>query len=204
MIIHRATILALVVGLSACTTAPPPAPVLSYAAVGCSAAPDLSRAIDLLPGKRTGETVRTVVDGTTPCVEVDGFKTPYLLYRMPIGPGRMIDVGGAVEQVRVLPALVTILGENGERMRTFPAHQYLNRGDRYSVQLVPQNGERFILVTVDPALVGSNYDGVQTGVATSFVGTGTWTSGVDRTSTWGRSYHGAVVATVFDTTPGAR
>jgi hypothetical protein len=113
--------------------------------------------------------------------------------------GHLVEVGGAIEQVRVFPPSVTILDTNGEVVRTFEPGHYHNRGDRYSVQFMPQPGERYILVTVDQSLVGTSYEAVTTGTTISYIGTAHWISGVDQTLSRSRSYHGAVVATVFDT-----
>ena len=179
----------------------PPEAVLSYAAIGCRASPDLTTAIPLplAAGKREGETVRTLVDASTPCLEVNGSGSPYLIYAIPAAANRLVELGGVIEQARVFPPSVSILDSNGETLRSFASADFQNRGDRYSVQFVPQEGERYILVTVDRSLVGSSYDAVATGTTTSYIGTGYWTSGVDRTVSRSRSYHGAVVATVYDT-----
>ena len=188
--------LALAALLAGCTTAGPPAAVLSYASPDCRAAPDLGRAIPLMPGRRGGATVRTQVDAATPCLEVGGFKSPYLVYSIGLEQG-MIDIGGAIEAARVFPPSVALLDAGGATVRTFAPAQFLNRGDRYSVQFVPQQGERYILVTADRSLVGSSYEAVATGTTTRYFGTGYWTSGIDRTISRSRSYEGAVVATVY-------
>ncbi len=193
---------ALALALNACATPVPPA-VTSYTAVACASAPDLARAVALPAGKPRGEVVRTAVDGTTPCLDVAGFKTPYVVYAIPTLANRMIDVGGAIEAARAFPPAVSILGADGQPMRTLPANQFYHRGDRVSVQFIPQEGERYILITVDPALVGTSYSAVATGVSVTYIGVGinSWTSGVDETVSRGRSYHGAVLATVYDTSP---
>jgi len=193
--------LALVGSLAACTTPEPPAPVLRYSGIGCHAAPDLATAIPLPAAKRTGESVRTPVDGTTPCLALSSATSPYLVFAMPQPTHRLVEVGGAIEAVRVFPPNVTTLDANGAVLRTFAPTQYQNRGDRYSVQFIPQEGERYILVTVDQSLVGTSYDAVATGTTTTYFGSGSWTSGIDRTVSRSRSYHGAVVATVYDTSP---
>lgn len=195
--------LALVTSLSACTTTPPPAAVLSYSAIDCRATPDLATAIPLplAAGKRSGESVRTPVDSSTPCLDINGSRSPYLLFAMPQTAQRLVEVGGAIEPARVFPPSVVILDENGTTLRTFAPTQYQNRGDRYSVQFTPREGERYILVTVDQSLVGSSYNAVATGTSTAYIGTGYWTSGVDYTVSRTRSYHGTVVTTVYDTTP---
>ena len=199
----RILALALVTGLSACATPTPPAAVVTYSASGCRAAPDLATAIPFPPPKKKAGTVRTAVDATTPCLDINGSKTPYVVYTMPaVAP--LVEVGGAIEQVRVFPPSVSILGEDGATVRTFTPAQYHNRGDRYSVQFVPQAGERYILVTVDQSLVGTTYEAVTTGVSATYAGTMTWISGVDQVLARSRSYHGAVVATAFEAPREAR
>ncbi|MFN3725171.1 MAG: hypothetical protein ACK4SZ_02585 [Allosphingosinicella sp.] len=196
--------LALVASVAACTTPEPAAPVLRYSGVGCHTAPNLATALPLPAAKRAGESVRTPVDATTPCLSLSSAPSPYLVFAMPRDAHRLVEVGGAIEAARVFPPSVTILDGNGATLRTFAPTQYQNRGDRYSVQFIPQDGERYILVTVDQSLVGTSYEAVATGTTTSYIGTGYWTSGIDRTVSRSRSYHGAVVATVYDTSPASR
>lgn len=192
---------ALALPLFACAAPVPPA-VTSYAAVACAATPDLARAVALPAGKPRGEVVRTLVDAATPCLDVAGFRTPYIVYAIPAAANRMIDVGGAVEAARAFPPAISILGADGQPLRTLGSDQIYPRGDRVSAQFIPRDGERYILVTVDPALVGTSYNSVATGVSTTYLGTlGSWTSGVDETVSRGRSYYGAVLATVYDTSP---
>jgi hypothetical protein len=170
--------------------------VVSYAATNCRAAPDLATAIPLLPGERGARTVRTPVDASTPCLASNGAASPYLVYALPAS-AQLVDVGGAIEQARVFPPSVSILDASGAVVRTFAPAQFLNRTDRYSVQFVPQERERYVLVTADSSMVGTSYDAVTTGVRTTNIGYANWTSGIDQTISRSRSYHGAVVATLF-------
>lgn len=188
--------LALVTLLAACATPAPPAAVLSYAADNCRAAPDLATAIPLLPRERGPRTVRTPIDASTPCLARTGAASPYLVYALP-SSAQPVDIGGAIEQARVFPPSVSTLDASGDVVRTFSPAQFLNRTDRYSVQFVPQEGERYVLVTADSSMVGTSYDAVATGVRTTSLGYTTWTSGVDQTISRSRSYHGAVLATLF-------
>jgi hypothetical protein len=195
--------LTIVAALAGCTTTPPSPPVLSYAGTNCGAAPDLTSALPLAAGKKEGEAVLTPLTATAPCVEMNGFRSPYVVYRVPDAANRMVDVGGVVEQLRVFPPAVATLGVDGTTIRKFEPTRFQNRGGRYSVQFIPQDDERYILVTVDPRAVGTSYQEVTTGVSTTYLGLGgaTWMSGVDETVKRSRSYEGVVVATVFDTTP---
>ncbi len=193
--------LTIAVAVAGCATTPPSPPVLTYAGSNCGAAPNLATALPLAAGKKKGEAVLTPLTAAAPCLEVNGFKGPYVVYRMPAAANRMIDVGGVVEPLRVFPPAVATLGTDGRTIRQFDRGQFQNRGGRYSVQFVPRADERYILVSVDSGAVGTTYQEVTTGVATTYLGYASWMSGVDQTVKRARSYEGVVIATVFDTTP---
>ncbi|QIG79572.1 hypothetical protein [Stakelama tenebrarum] len=192
--------------LAGCAAKPLP-PVVRYAPTqACAQVPDIGGAIRLGPGKKSGETLSTPVTADTPCLAGGSdFSTPYIVYALPSAiDNRVVEVGGMLEPQRSFPATVATLDAAGKRVRTFASELYLIRSDRYSVQFAPRADERYVLVTVDPALVGISYDRVETGVNTTYIGTAygaiSWRSGADNMVSRSYSYEGTVLATVFDKT----
>ena len=188
--------------LAGCATAPVPPAALSYDGHHCDGTPDLGRAASLAPEDgRAIHTVTTPVDGFAPCLGSGASATPYLLYAIPPIDVRMIEVGSHLEPARIFSLKVDLLDEGGNRVRSFAPEHYLYRGGILSVQFVPQSGERFILVTADPARIGQTRDAVAISTSTTAVWTGygaaTWTSGVDQNISRTFSYEGSVMAAVY-------
>ena len=191
--------LLLVAGCAA--TVPVRPATVRYAGQNCESTPNLGRAATLAPETRKAhQTVVTPVDGLTPCLGSGAVRTPYVLYAIPSSEVRMIEVGGQLEPSRIFSPQVALLDQDGNRVRSFAADQYLYRGGLFSVQFVPQPGERFILVTADPARIGQSYDAVAISTSTTTIWTGAgvanWTSGVDRNISRTFSYEGSVTAIV--------
>jgi hypothetical protein len=187
--------------LAGCATFSFPPPVTTYAAQGCAGSADLGRAVALLPDRRRAQlAVRTPVDAATPCLGDGAARTPYVVYALPDEPVRMIEVGGQIEPSRIFSPTVVTLDEHGSLVRSFAPDQYLYRGELFSVQLVPQPGERFILVTADLERIGRHYDAVAISTQTTTIATpyavANWTSGVDRSISRTFSYEGSVVVVV--------
>jgi hypothetical protein len=181
--------------------APVPPATLSYTGQNCESAPNLGRAASLTPGERKAyHTVTLPVDGLTPCLRNGAAPTPYILYAIPSTDIRMIEVGSQLEPSRTFSLQVDLLDQDGNRVRSFAPDQYLYRGGFFSIQFVPQGGERFILVTADPARIGQTHDAVAISTSTTTIWTGygaaSWTSGVDQNISRTFSYEGSVVAVV--------
>lgn len=105
-------------------------------------------------------------------------------------------IGGGIEAKRIFAADVSTLDEAGKKMRHFDRETYFYRNAGYTVQFRPRVGERYVLVTAAPDLVGNSYDSIETGVAAdaayTAVGTIAMYTGVDRTQTRVFSYEGQV------------
>lgn len=187
--------------LAGCATAPLPPPALTFSGQNCAVAPDLARAQSLAPEERKKHhSVFTQVDALTPCLHKGGVATPYVLYAIPSNQVSMIEVGAQLEGQRIFSPNVSILDKSGNQVRTFGPEQYLFRTGLYSVQFVPQAGDRYILVTADPERVGKDYNSVFVGTSTTTYWTGfgaaNWTSGIDQNMSRTFSYDGVLVANV--------
>ncbi|MEM6747065.1 MAG: hypothetical protein AAF608_06565 [Pseudomonadota bacterium] len=86
-------------------------------------------------------------------------------------------------------------------MRQFERESFLYRNSGYTVQLRPREGERYLLVTADPELVGKTYKSVETGINASSYSTGygaaTLYSGINTETTRVFSYEGRVNVVVL-------
>jgi hypothetical protein len=191
--------------LAGCSTVAPPEAVTSFARQDCASAPDLSRATGLTPEKEKVEHVVTSpVGADAACVRSGGSARPYVLYAMPAeADDKTLTVGAVLEPRRLLAPEVSLLGRGGEVTRTFAPHEYLFRGQVYSVQFRPRPGDAYVLVTVDPARVGQRYDSIAIGTNSTAVYaagvTAMVTTGVDNAQSRTFSYEGAVQVTVNDT-----
>ncbi len=201
----RNLILASVAGVSAaalagCATTALPPPTTSYARQDCASQPDLSKALGLTPKM----TVSTPITAATACLAGKGGPTPYVVYALPSELGdKTFDVGAGLEGVRIFAPEVSLLNAEGAVTRTFPREQFLYRGAVYSVQFRARPGERYLMVTAAPDLVGKAYQSIAIGTSTTTVytgvGTASWTSGVDSSQHRTFSYDGVAQVSVFDT-----
>lgn len=193
---------ALLTGLLAgCASTPMPPPVTAYSAANCPAMPDLGRAISLTPAKpKKAFTVTVPVGRASSCITRAGAQAPYVLFALPAaGDGKMIEVGAQMEALRIFSPSIALLDGNGRQVRGFTPNQYLYRGALYSVQFVPREEERFVLVAANPALIGSQYDAVAISTSTTHLYGGmTWTRGIDENVSRTFSYEGGVTAIVHD------
>lgn len=188
--------------VAGCATMTFPEAVTVYGAENCDTAPNLARAASLTPERpKRYFAVTLPVDGMTPCLRQAEARSPYVVYALPAeGAARMVEVGGAIEPARIFSPAVAILDEQGNVLRSFAPGQYLYRGGVFSVQFVPQTGERFVLVTADPGRVGRRYDAIAISTSTTTIATpyfiSNWQSGHDQSISRIFSYEGAIVAIV--------
>lgn len=199
-----------VLAASCATPAPPPAAVLEYAHTDCTAAPELSDAITLTPPHERAEfDVSTSIDDHTPCLGEAASATPYVVYALPSDYGdKTITVGAAVEPGRIFAASAVLLDANGAVTRTLASDQFTYRGGLYSAQFRPHQGESYLLVKADRAVVGQNYNSISLGTGTA-TGCGptlcmNWTYGTEARQSTTFSYTGTVQVQVFDSVTGGR
>lgn len=190
--------------LTGCAAGIPQAPpILSYARTGCATAPDLGTAISLAPEEdKAVWTVDTPVDAGTGCLAHHGVAGPYVVYALPPREKtRLVELGSVLEFTRLFAPEVTLLDGEGQVTRSFEPDSYMFRPGLYSVQFVPQEGERYALVTSNPALVGNKHDTIVAGTSSTYIYTGfggtNWQSGTEQAMSRGFSYEGMVRANVY-------
>jgi hypothetical protein len=196
--------------LSACATpVPAPPPVVEYAHADCTAAPELAGAVSLTPPRERAEfDVSTVVSDQTPCVGDAASGAPYIVYALPIDySDKTITVGASVESSRIFAANAVLLDANGAVTRTIGTDQFTYRGGLYSAQFRPHQGETYLLVKADRAIVGNNYNSITLGTGTA---TGcapgacfNWSYGTEAHGAATFSYTGTIQIQVFDSVIGA-
>lgn len=188
--------------LSGCATVEPVPPLSTFGANDCAAGPDLTRAISLQPEKdKRIWVLEQPIGAGSPCLTWEGVNGPYLVFALPSGGwDAPIEVGSILEGARIFSPHVALLDESGRQVRTFTPEQYQFRSAIYSVQFIPQPAERYVLVTSNPARIGTSYDAIRTGTRTTTFYTGfgaaNWTSGIEAQISSGFSYDGTVQARV--------
>ena len=194
--------------LSACASAPPiQRPVTSWAALDCATTPSLDGAVSLMPEKdKAVWPVDYAMTSTTPCLTASDASGPYAVFALPETRWNApIEVGSVVGPAALFSPSVSILAEDGTQLRTFTPEHYNMRshmdGRTYSVQFMPQDGERYVLVTSNPLRIGSAIEGITTGTSTTTFyngfGASSWTSGVESQLISAFSYEGPVRVNVF-------
>lgn len=190
--------------IAGCATAPPPLPpALTYAGKNCVFQPNLATAISLTPDNNKAIwTSDQTIDAASSCLMHHSVSGPYLVYALPpIGTARMVELGSILEFSRLFSPDVVLLDADGGITRSFGADQYMYRPGVYSVQFVPQENERYALVTSNPARIGQKHDTIVGGTSSTFIFTGyggmNWSSGSEAEMSRGFSYEGAMRAAVY-------
>lgn len=92
-------------------------------------------------------------------------------------------------------------------MRTIGTDQFTYRGGFYSAQFRPHQGEAYLLVKADRAIVGLNYESITLGTGTAPACTAggcfNWSYGTEAHGVTTFSYTGTVQVQVFDSVVGA-
>lgn len=189
-------------GAGACATIPPGA-VTTYAPAACGDV-DLTRAASLTPPReRAVHEVAAQLGGEGPCATFDGAASPYLLFALPQDrDDKTFTVGATVEQARIAAMTVSLLDAEGLSLRTLPQDDFMFRGVGYSVVFRARPDERYILVSANPAQIGTEHESIAIGVQSSVTAT---PYGVVATN-WGTdeaarrvfSYEGGVTVIVND------
>lgn len=190
--------------LSGCATTMPPLPAtLSYDRVDCTDAADTSGAFSLVPEKNQAIwTVQRDMAAAGPCLKYADGSAPYMVFELPGDRfAKMVEIGGVMEYARVLSPKVVLLDAEGGKTREFTRDQYMFRPGLLSVQFIPQENERYALVTVDPEPVGKSHDTIVSGTASTVIYTGfgasNWRSGQESMMSRGYSYEGPVRVLVY-------
>lgn len=190
---------------AACATPAPPVATLTYSRQNCAAQPNLAAAQSLTPEReRASHTINTPIDALTPCLTTaEGAASPYVVYELPADiDDKTFAVGAPLEIGRIFAPRVDILDAQGALVRTFARDQYMYRSNAYSVVFRPREGERYVLVTADPQLIGQRYDSINISTSTAGTVAGgvyvSWTSGTDTSQSRAFSYEGAVSVTISD------
>jgi len=189
--------------LAGCASAPAAPALEVFAPLECAQSPELAGAISLVPEKEKKVwVVDHAINAASPCLEWEGAKGPYAIFALPSGtPSGPIEIGAALEAQRVFSPHVVMLDAAGAPVRSFTPEQYHVRSDTYSVQFLPQGKERYMLVTANPARIGTAYEGIRTGTSNTYIYTGyaamSWTSGTETSLSSRFSYDGVIRAKVF-------
>ena len=192
------------VTLAGCATTVPSYPAtLSFDRADCATAPETVTAVSLTPDKdKKIWVLDSQLSSSGPCLTREGVSAPYMVFALPDdGRTKMVELGAGLELARVLSPRVVLLDAEGAETRVFARDQYMFRPGLLSVQFVPQENERFAVVTVDPEPIGQSHDTIVAGTATTTIYTGfgasNWRSGHEAMMSRGFSYEGAVRALVY-------
>ena len=161
-------VLTVVFGLAACETTPPPPPPSAVLDIAedkvCDETVDLIAAQPLMPKKaKKWYDEGHLFNAGTSCLRFNDANVNYMVFELPAhASNHVITVGGAKNGIRTLAADISILAETGEIVRTFGREKYMNIGGRYGVQFRPLEGEKYVLVTTNPELVGEEIRAMET------------------------------------------
>ena len=190
--------------LTACATTVPMMPSLTaFERTDCASVPDLSGSIDLTPQKdKRAWYVDSDIRGDSRCLIQNGKAVPYLVLALPpVGSSRAVEVGALLERGRIFSPHIALLDEDGAKVRDFDNDKMMFRSSIYSVRFVPAEGERFALVTAEPALIGKAYDVINSRIVQDYamaaVSGSSFLRGQDTEASHAFSYDGKVRGIVY-------
>lgn len=165
----RALLLAALTG--ACASPPPP-PLLTISDKGCVAAPDLATALPI--PLKSDSPVKAVFDAKTACLKPDGGAPRlYAAFVLPESPEPFfLSVTSKSNGRGVLAPHLTLLDSNGKMVREIAYDKFLFRGNGLNTAFRPQEGEKFIVITSEPAVVGQSSSGIVASIQTTTVPAG--------------------------------
>ena len=191
-------------GLAGCATTVPIAPAtLAFARTDCVTKPETASAVSLTPEKdKKIWTVNRALSVSGPCLTREGISAPYMVFALPeAGRAKMVELGAGLNMARVVSPRVILLDANGAETRSFARDQYMFRPGLLSIQFIPQETERYAIVTVDPEPIAQSHDTVVLGTSNTYVYTGygatNWRSGHEAMMSRGFSYEGPISAIVY-------
>ena len=155
----RGGVLALGLLAAGCAGAPVMPPLLDLGARGCAGAADLARAV-AVPGE--GKASVATIDAASPCLGAGTERSLYAVFRLPEPAGaEILEVrslaGGGGRGGAVLPPRLTLLTETGGS-RTVGFESFVFRGSALQASVRLRAGERHVVVSSDPAVVGRQED----------------------------------------------
>jgi len=210
-----------VFGLTACKSTPRTlrAANLSYAApVACtptiSFTDPVKRTTDEKKMKkemrfRTIELKSDMADSEVPCLEKTGAdKRPYQVFEIPKGiDGRVVSAGSKLDTTVIFAGEVSTHDAKGQVVREFDQSEYRRLGTIYGVQFSPRANETYVLIKVNPDLIGQREATIETATATQkvylpnasgSVSSGSNTVGIQKMYDRTYSYNGeTAIRTVF-------
>ena len=180
--------------VAACATTPRPT-VLDAPEGPCAEQVNYQAAATLdAPGRNQQEITRYDVDAAAPCWAGPHGNTPYVVARLPqMDEIYILTVNSPPDPARTLALDVRMLGEDGTVLRHIERSDFQQMGDGYGAPVRPREGEEFVLVTIDPELIGETIQGVNQGIRTGSTGYYSYNFGSDSYFTYRFSYAGKLV-----------
>ncbi len=185
--------------LAACATPAPP-PTTSIADRQCVASPALAAATALsLPSNR----VRVTLDGTAPCVEANGSRSVYTVFRLPEAEAEyLLSLTSAPLGQGLFYPRVTVLDANGGMLREIPRETFVFRGNTLSLGLRMRPAEEYLLVMSDPETTGESISRIEdsTSMMAVPVGVGAMMihQGASTTANYTYAYNGVITVSTSE------
>jgi hypothetical protein len=150
-------------GVSACTTGPGPAPVVTLLLDGraCARDPDLAMTRALVLS--TNKSVTVAVDEKMPCLtDSSGDPSLYAVFTLPQAMEEfLVSVTSYPQGQTLFAPRVMILDETGQPMREVSRDLFVFHGPALYLGLRVRAGERYLVVASDPKCVGQQVSHIQ-------------------------------------------
>lgn len=150
--------------------AKPPPPVLSLEGRQCVSQPDLKVAMPVPLAENNP--VKVTLDEKTSCIENNGSgKVEYVAFDLPQVPQPyLLSVTSMPIGEGVLTPRLTLLDPQGNTLREIPSDLFMSHGTSLRAGLRPRSGERYLIVSSDPGMIGQTTSRIVEGTQVSQTG----------------------------------
>lgn len=161
--------------LAACVAPKVDPPALTLGERSCAAQPDLAGALVLTLKPKDNVAVESVFGPTTPCFGPAGAAGTYAVMALPDWPeDYIVSVTSIPMGVAIVAPRVQLLDASGKPMREIPHDRFSFHGTSLYAGLRVHPGERYLLVSSDPAAIGHNMSQI---VSSTMAATGATAAG---------------------------
>ena len=206
--IVQGSILIAALSLAGCATPPPDLPpLLSISENNCDSVPNLAGAIPTVATVE-GDDVKpagVTLDIGSHCLNNKDGKALYAVFALPDGGPYTVSLGSVPVGRAIFAPRASILDAQGTPVRDLPVTGFMFRGDAFTTLYRSHPGERYLLVTSDPATVGKSLQQLHETVQHTYISTGTAIvvintgSDVASDTTW--AHNGHIYVTVVSDKP---
>ncbi|MBX3504900.1 MAG: hypothetical protein KF895_05435 [Parvibaculum sp.] len=187
---------------SCANNAPDLSPLVQIAPASCTQEPNLGRALPVsFSAEGKIEAVRATISEQSPCLTVGEKKSLYEVFALPeAGQPIIVTVRSLPSTRGILPPRIVVLDKEGKVLRQIDRESIHFRGTALTAMLRTRPGDRYLVVSSDPDVVGTDISRVSGNVNQQMISTGAFMvpvyTGSESTASMTYAHNGTVDVSV--------